>query len=44
MSTIVQKYRDRRAALRRARAIERALDRCPSRAMRDELLSIANRY
>lgn len=44
MSTLVQRYRDRRNAARRTRAIERALDRCPSRAMRDELLTIASRY
>jgi hypothetical protein len=44
MSTLFQKYRDRRTSLRRARAIERALERCPSRAMREELLTIASRY
>lgn len=44
MSTLLEKYRDRRTALRRARAIERALDRCPSRAMREELQAIATRY
>ncbi len=42
--TFLQKYRDRRNHNRRARAIERALDRCPSRAMRDELLNISSRY
>jgi hypothetical protein len=44
MSTFFQKYRDHRTSLRRARAIERALDRCPSRAMREELQAIASRY
>ena len=44
MSTLFQKYRDRRTAVRRTRAIERALERCPSQAMRDELMAIASRY
>lgn len=44
MNTLFEKYRDRRNAQRRSRAIERALDRYPSRAMRDELLTITNRY
>ncbi|MGA8116678.1 MAG: hypothetical protein WCA46_23840 [Actinocatenispora sp.] len=44
MNSLYQRYRDRRDAHRRTRAIERALERCPSRAMRDELLTISNRY
>ena len=44
MSTLVNRIRDRRAAVRRARAIERALASAPSQAMRDELLAITNRY
>jgi len=43
MTNLLQKYRERRTVVRRTRAIERALERCPSRAMRDELLTIANR-
>ncbi|HEY3505518.1 MAG TPA: hypothetical protein VGN37_22375 [Actinocatenispora sp.] len=43
MNTLFEKYRQRRTAHRRVRAINRALERCPSRAMRDELLTIANR-
>ncbi|WP_018347402.1 hypothetical protein [Longispora albida] len=44
MSNLMDKFRNRRAAHRRARAIERALQNCPSQSLRDELLTIANRY
>jgi hypothetical protein len=43
VSTLAQKFRTRRAAVRRARAIERALATCTSQTMRDEILTIANR-
>jgi hypothetical protein len=43
MSTLAEKFRTRRAAARRARAIERALAHCSSQSMRDEILTIANR-
>ena len=43
MSTLAQKFRDRRNAARRARAIERALSHARSQTMRDEILTIANR-
>jgi hypothetical protein len=44
VSTLAQKFRTRRAAVRRARAIERALATCTSETMRDEILTIANRH
>ena len=44
MNTLVLKYRERRDSQRRARAIARAIERCPSRAMREELMAIASRY
>jgi hypothetical protein len=43
VSTLASKFRSRRAAVRRARAIERALATCTSPTMRDEILTIANR-
>lgn len=43
MSSLAEKFRERRNAARRARAIERALAHCTSRTMRDEILAIANR-
>jgi hypothetical protein len=43
VSSLAQKFRTRRAAVRRARAIERALATCTSQSMRDEILTIANR-
>jgi hypothetical protein len=43
VSTLAQKFRDRRNAARRARAIERALSHARSQTMRDEILTIANR-
>ncbi len=44
MHNMMSKMRNRRAANRRARAIERALANAPSQALRDELLTIVNRY
>lgn len=43
MSRLAEKFRTRRNAARRARAIERALAHCTSQTMRDEILTIANR-
>jgi hypothetical protein len=43
MSTLMDRYRARRNAARRRQAIERALDASPSRAVRAELMDIANR-
>jgi hypothetical protein len=43
VSTLASKFRARRAAVRRARAIERALATCTSPTMRDEILTVANR-
>jgi len=43
VSTLAEKFRTRRNAARRARAIERALSHCTSQTMRDEILTIANR-
>jgi hypothetical protein len=43
VSTLAEKFRTRRNAARRARAIERALAHCTSQTMRDEILTIANR-
>jgi hypothetical protein len=44
MSTLVERYRNRRTARRRTRAIEDALSRTPSETMRQELLAIMSRY
>ncbi len=44
MSTLMTKYRSRRAAMRRARAIQRALDASPSPTVREELRAIASQY
>jgi hypothetical protein len=42
MSTVTNSWRQRRQAARTRRAIDRALARSSSPAMRDELLTIAN--
>jgi hypothetical protein len=42
MSTVTSSWRQRRQAARTRRAIDRALARSSSPAMRDELLTIAN--
>ena len=42
MSTVTSSWRQRRQAARTRRAIDRALARTSSPAMRDELLTIAN--
>jgi hypothetical protein len=42
--TMIDRYRNRRDAARRARAIERALRTATSPAVRDEILTIAQRY
>jgi hypothetical protein len=44
MSTLMQRMRTRRDATRRVRAIEDAIRKAPSQAMRRELLEIASRY
>ncbi len=44
MTKLINRFRDRRAAYRRERAIEKALASCSSQTMRDELLTIASRY
>ncbi|MCW2502662.1 MAG: hypothetical protein JWO79_946 [Actinomycetia bacterium] len=43
MTSMASKFRTRRAAVRRARAIERALSHATSPNMRDEILAIAHR-
>ncbi|GAA0272834.1 hypothetical protein [Cryptosporangium japonicum] len=43
MSTFAQRFRERRTAHRRARALERVLARVPDGTMRDEILEIASR-
>ncbi|WP_275408249.1 hypothetical protein [Planosporangium flavigriseum] len=43
MSTLLDRYRARRAAIRRREAIERALSQIPSRAVRAELMDLASR-
>jgi hypothetical protein len=43
MSTMLNRYRAHRAAAQRRTAIERGLDAGTSRAVRAELLEIANR-
>ena len=42
MSTVTSSWRQRREAARTRRAIERAVQRSGSPAMRDELLTMAN--
>jgi hypothetical protein len=42
MSTVTSSWRQRRQAARTRRAIDRALARTSSPAMRDELLTLAN--
>jgi hypothetical protein len=42
--SMIDRYRDRRQAARRARAIQRALDEARSPAVRDEILAAAQRY
>ncbi|MEV1288345.1 hypothetical protein [Micromonospora sp. NPDC049679] len=44
MSTMIDRFRTRRDATRRARAIERALRSATSPAVRNEILVIAQRY
>ena len=44
MSTLVERYRNRRTARRRTRVLEEALSRTPSETMRQELLAIMSRY
>ena len=43
MSTFVERYRARRDASRRRNAIERAIAKNPSQALRQELTSMMNR-
>ncbi len=43
MSSVTSSWRQRREAARTRRAIDRALARTSSPAMRDELLTMANR-
>jgi hypothetical protein len=43
MSSVTSRWRQRRQAARTRRAIDQALARTSSPAMRDELLTIANR-
>jgi hypothetical protein len=43
MSTMMDRYRARRNAARRRHTIERAMQASPSRAIRAELMDIANR-
>ena len=42
MSSVTSTWRERRLAARTRRALDRALARTPSPAMRDELLTLAN--
>jgi len=44
MSKLMDRVRNRRNAVRRHRAIERALREAPSEALRRELVAIASRY
>jgi hypothetical protein len=44
MSTLLDRFRNRRLAERRSRAIEQAMRNAPSTALRRELLEIVNRY
>ncbi|WP_213454758.1 hypothetical protein [Rhizomonospora bruguierae] len=41
---MLNRYRSRREAARRTRAIERALNSANTPALREEILSIADRY
>jgi hypothetical protein len=43
VDSIVRKYREHRASIRRNRAINRAIASATSPSMREELLAIANR-
>ena len=43
MSTLVERFRARRTASRRRDAIERAIARNPSQALRQELMTMMNR-
>ncbi|MEV8514307.1 hypothetical protein [Dactylosporangium sp. NPDC051484] len=43
MSTFLERYRARRNAARRLEAIERAIAKSPSSALRDELHAMINR-
>jgi hypothetical protein len=43
VSTLAQRLHERRAAHRRARALERVLARVPEGTMREEILAIASR-
>jgi len=43
MSTFMDRYRARRNAARRRNAIERAIAKNPSQALRHELMSMMNR-
>jgi DNA-binding transcriptional regulator YdaS (Cro superfamily) len=43
MSTFVERYRARRTAARRREAIERAIAKNPSQALRQELTSMMSR-
>jgi hypothetical protein len=43
VDSIVRKYREHRATVRRTRAINRAIASATSPSMREELLAIANR-
>lgn len=42
--TMIDRFRSRRDAARRARAIDRALRSATSPAVRDEILTLAQRY
>jgi hypothetical protein len=44
MTSMMQRMRNRRDATRRARAIEDALRKAPSQAMRRELIDMASRH
>ena len=44
MSRMIDRYRHRRDAARRARAIDRALRQANTPALRDEILAITDRY
>ena len=42
--SMINRLRDRRNASRQSRAIDRALRKAPTQAMRDEIVVIAQRY
>jgi hypothetical protein len=42
--SMINRLKDRRNANRQSRAIDRALRKAPTQAMRDEILIIAQRY